>query len=116
MSVQELDALKFVAELLEATARYIDAEADLEMKYGKSFEEISKETLSPPALLELSKKLSPELFTKLMVVMLRLAALGERVRNVWGMPAEEKKKVASEIKSIAEDLKSFLHDIEVNTR
>jgi UTP:GlnB (protein PII) uridylyltransferase len=85
------------------------------MKYGKNFEEISREAFSPSVLLELSKKLSPELFAKLMSIMLRLATLGERVRDVWKVSAEEKKKIANEIKGIAEDLKSFLHDIEVRT-
>jgi hypothetical protein len=41
--------------LIEAMARYIDGVADLEMRYGKSFEEISKEVLSPSTLLELLK-------------------------------------------------------------
>jgi hypothetical protein len=112
MSVRELDVLKSVVELLEAMARYIDGVADLEMRYGKSFGEIS-EVLSPSTLLEFSKKLSPELFAKLMSILLRLAASGERMRDVWKIPAEEKKKVASEVKSLAEDLKSFLRDIEV---
>jgi hypothetical protein len=35
------------------------------------------------------------------------------MRDVWKIPAEEKKKVASKVKSLAEDLKSFLRDIEV---
>ena len=116
MSVRELDVLKSVVELLEAMARYIDGVADLEIRYGKSFEEISKEVLSPSTLLEFSKKLSPELFAKLMSILLRLATSGERMCDVWRMPAEEKKKVASEVKSIAEDLKSLLRDIEVYAR
>jgi hypothetical protein len=48
-----------------------------------------------------------------MSILLRLAASGERMRDVWKIPAEEKKKVASKVKSLAEDLKSFLRDIEV---
>jgi hypothetical protein len=78
-----------------------------EVLEGKRIDEILKERLSPAGLLNLSQKLPPELYAKLISAFLRMATLSQ-LQNPWILPPAEKRKLASELEKIAQELKEVL--------
>jgi hypothetical protein len=103
----QIQEFKFVLEIFKLLGKILNEIADIEEKEGKRIDEILKERLSPAGLLNLSQKLPPELYAKLISAFLRMATLSQ-LQNPWILPPAEKRKLASELEKIAQELKEVL--------
>jgi|GEM_PF-2115400 len=103
----QIQEFKFVLEIFKLLGKILNEIADIEKKEGKRIDEILKERFSPAALLNLSQKLPPELYAKLISAFLRMATLSQ-LQNPWILPPAEKRKLASELGKIAQELKEIL--------
>jgi len=103
----QIQEFKFVLEIFKLLGKILNEIADIEEKEGKRIDEILKERLSPAGLLNLSQKLPPELYAKLISAFLRMATLSQ-LQNPWILPPVEKRKLASELEKIAQELKEVL--------
>jgi hypothetical protein len=103
----QIQEFKFVLEIFKLLGKILNEIADIEEKEGKRIDEILKERLSPAGLLNLSQKLPPELYAKLISAFLRVATLSQ-LQNPWILPPVEKRKLASELEKIAQELKEVL--------
>jgi hypothetical protein len=97
--------LRDLVDILRLYARLLRVVADIEEVSGKSFSDIMKEglgeELKPEGLLELSKRLPPEVFANFITSLLRLSVLAKRVENPMRLSSSEKREVASEIEDTA---------------
>jgi hypothetical protein len=62
-------------------------------------------------LLELHKKLPPDVYSELMASLLRLATLSSSVQNPLMLPTTEKKRVASELRKVVASLESVIEKV-----
>jgi hypothetical protein len=85
--------------------------ADIEESEGKRIDEILKESLSPTRLAELSKKMPPDIYTELIASLLKLASIMSMITNPMMLPANEKKKLVSEIEEIANSLENVVNKL-----
>jgi hypothetical protein len=106
----QIQEFKFVLEIFKLLGKILNEIADIEEKEGKRIDEILKERLSPAELLNLSQKLPPELYAKLISAFLRVATLSQ-LQNPWILPPVEKRKLASELEKIAQELKEVLEGV-----
>jgi hypothetical protein len=85
--------------------------ADIEESEGKRIDEVLKESLSPTRLAELSKKMPPDIYTELIASLLKLASIMSTITNPMMLPANEKKKLVSEIEEIANSLENVVNKL-----
>jgi hypothetical protein len=88
----QIQEFKFVLEIFKLLGKILNEIADIEEKEGKRIDKILKERFSPAVLLNLSQKLPPELYAKLISAFLRMATLSQ-LQNPWILPPAEKRKL-----------------------
>ena len=79
--MSSLESVKPFIDMLRMLAQSLDSMAEVEEEHGRRFDEVLKEILSPIRLLELHKKLPPDVYSELMASLLRLATLSSSVQN-----------------------------------
>jgi len=104
-------ALTPIIGMLKMFSNLLSEVADIEKSEGKKIDEILKELLTPTMLVELSKKMTPDLYGEFIASLLRLASVTSTVTNPMLLPAEEKKKLASEIEEIVNDLEKVFNKL-----
>ncbi|MCC6013920.1 MAG: hypothetical protein NO475_01815 [Candidatus Methanomethylicia archaeon] len=111
-----MESLRIYTNLLKVLSEIIDNMADVEKKYGKKIDEIAKELLMPDNILELSKKVPPDIFNRFISILLRLSILANKTSNLLQLMPDEKKNLAKELKSITEDMLGILNELENYTK
>jgi rubrerythrin len=109
--LSSLEPVKPFIDMLRMLAQLLDSMAEVEEEHGRRFDEILKEILSPTRLLELHKKLPPDVYSELMASLLRLATLSSSVQNPLMLPTTEKKRVASELRKVVASLESVIEKV-----
>ncbi|MCS7367408.1 MAG: hypothetical protein NDF52_05965 [archaeon YNP-WB-062] len=109
--MSSLESLKTTMDILKLYAQLLNSIADLEEKYSKKFDEVLKDVFNPQELAELYKKLPPDVYSEFMASLLKLAATSSETQNPLTLPANEKKKIASELISVAESLKKVIENL-----
>jgi hypothetical protein len=99
--------IDIMIDMLKIYAKILNTMAEVEETTGKKIDELQKEVFSPATFVELSKKVPPEVFGEFMADLLKLSTLISTYQNPFTLPAEEKKKVASELQEIAESLEEI---------
>jgi F0F1-type ATP synthase delta subunit len=96
--------LKALTGMLKTYAQVLSAVAEIEEATGKKFDELLKEVFNPSKLAELHGKLPAEVYGELVAALLKLASISSNVPNPMLLPAEEKRKLSSQVLEIAESL------------
>lgn len=73
-----MESLKVFAESMSVLGDLLNFMADIEIKYGKGINDVLKEAISPSKLLELSRSIPPELFTRLMSLLLKMGLISSQ--------------------------------------
>ena len=104
-------ALTPIISMLRMFGNILREIADIEKSEGKKIDEILKELLTPAMLVELSKKMTPDLYGEFIASLLRLASITSTITNPMLLSAEEKRKFASEIEEIVNDLEKVFNKL-----
>ncbi|MCS7364770.1 MAG: hypothetical protein NDF54_04955 [archaeon GB-1867-035] len=94
----------------ETFGKIITMIGKLEKKTGKNTEEMMKEFLKPETLVELSKKVPPEIFGEMMSLILEIATM--KSKDIVKLTPEEKIKLGSKFLNLAKRLKKLLKELE----
>ncbi len=106
-----MESLKVFAELMSVLGDLLNLMADIEIKYGKGINDVVKEAISPSKLLELSRSIPPELFTRFMSLLLKMGLMSSQAQNIFQLPPNEKRLLARELKELGKELSSVIEEI-----
>jgi len=111
--MQYVVILKAVVDMLRLYSQILNAVAEIEEASGKKVDELLRELLSPGSLVELGKRLPPDIYGELMSSILRLAVIASTIQNPLALPASEKKRVAAEVTEIIKSLEKVVEKLKV---
>jgi hypothetical protein len=97
-----IDECKLFAQLLNMIA-------DVEERYGRRFDDVLKELLSPARLTELYKRLPPDVYGELIGSLLQFYTVTSQ--NPLTLPPSEKREAASEIIKLANSLERVIEKL-----
>jgi len=106
-----VESLKVFAELMSVLGDLLNLMADIEIRYGKGINDVVKEAISPSKLLELSRSIPPELFTRFMSLLLRMGLMSSQTQSIFQLSPNEKKLLARELKELSKELSSVIEEI-----
>jgi hypothetical protein len=106
-----VESLKVFAELMSVLGDLLNLMADIEIRYGKGINDVVKEAISPSKLLELSRSIPPELFTRFMSLLLKMGLMSSQTQNIFQLSPNEKKLLARELKELSKELSSVIEEI-----
>jgi len=101
--------LKIVIDECRLFAQLLNMIADVEERYGKKFDDVLKEFLSPARLAELYKRLPLDVYGELMGSLLQFYTITSQ--NPLTLPPSEKKEAASEITRLAASLEKIIEKL-----
>ena len=97
----DVDAAKRIMQLLgnylEASGKLLLSIGELEKSSGKSMTELQRDLLRPDILAEVVKRAPPEVSSTMFYVLLKLAALIPRFKDLSKMSPDEKVEVGKEL-------------------
>ena len=106
-----MESLKVFAELMSVLGDLLNLMADIEIRYGKGINDVVKEAISPSKLLELSRSIPPELFTRFMSLLLKMGLMSSQTQSIFQLSPNEKKLLARELKELSKELSSVIEEI-----
>ena len=108
-----LDMADFVYDVLSQTSKFIDNLANLEENYPEDYQNLLEWRNNPLKIIEQLEQIEDDkikgvIATKLLKIFLKLAALSEKLTNIFFARSDKKREVAKELEDLANEVNECL--------